>query len=50
MTDKPIDLPILEQIGHLDGEAARAFPTSAQSQYPLAPSSVDARERVAEMR
>lgn len=31
-----------EQIAHLDAEAARAFPTSAESQYPLAPSIVSA--------
>ena len=35
------DLPN-EQMAHLDAEAARAFPTPAEEQYPLPPSVVDA--------
>lgn len=31
-----------DQIAHLDAEAARAFPTRAESQYPLEPSTVPA--------
>ena len=45
MTDPfAMSADVREQISHLDAEAARAFPTPAEKQYPLPPSVIDARQ------
>lgn len=40
----PVAPGLVDQRAHLEAEAARAFPTPAEQQYPLAPSVIDARQ------
>lgn len=40
----PVAPDLSSQMAHLEAEAARAFPTPAEKQYPLPPSVIDARQ------